>query len=251
MKVRYVEHRPDEWLVGVAGLTPEQNGIYRTVCDLIASTGGPIPIDDERLFRIIKARPSRIKRVINELLASHKLVIDDSKMSNKRVINELERANKRVINGSKLASKRWNINDLSDADRNARARKLKTKTKTKTKNERVEAPQPRRGTRLPTDFKVPQDWIRIGAECRAEASLPPINLDAEAAKFVDYWNAKAGKDGTKTDWLATWRNWCRIARATPSNWSVAINGHDSGFHTGPTEPPPTFEGFEFRTEKPH
>jgi hypothetical protein len=24
---------------------------------------------------------------------------------------------------------------------------------------------------------------------------------------VNYWTAKAGKDGTKTDWRATWRNW--------------------------------------------
>lgn len=30
-----------------------------------------------------------------------------------------------------------------------------------------------------------------------------------AHKFKDYWIAKAGKDATKADWLATWRNWIR------------------------------------------
>jgi hypothetical protein len=28
-------------------------------------------------------------------------------------------------------------------------------------------------------------------------------------KFRDYWIAKAGAGARKTDWLATWRNWCR------------------------------------------
>ena len=37
----------------------------------------------------------------------------------------------------------------------------------------------------------------------------------EAAKFADHWHAKAGRDATKADWLATWRNWCRNAVAAP------------------------------------
>lgn len=37
----------------------------------------------------------------------------------------------------------------------------------------------------------------------------------EAAKFADYWHGKSGKDATKVDWEATWRNWCRNARVTP------------------------------------
>ncbi|MGF6174728.1 hypothetical protein [Ensifer sp. 4252] len=39
---------------------------------------------------------------------------------------------------------------------------------------------------------------------------------AEFDKFRDYWNAKAGKDATKLDWPATWRNWLRNA-AKPRN----------------------------------
>lgn len=27
--------------------------------------------------------------------------------------------------------------------------------------------------------------------------------------FRDYWRAKAGKEGVKLDWEATWRNWVR------------------------------------------
>lgn len=31
----------------------------------------------------------------------------------------------------------------------------------------------------------------------------------EGQRFGDHWVGKTGKDATKLDWLATWRNWCR------------------------------------------
>jgi hypothetical protein len=46
----------------------------------------------------------------------------------------------------------------------------------------------------------------------ALAEYPPWTPDKvrrEAAAFRDHWCAKAGKEATKLDWLATWRNWCR------------------------------------------
>ncbi|MDK1386886.1 hypothetical protein QN224_15865 [Sinorhizobium sp. 8-89] len=62
----------------------------------------------------------------------------------------------------------------------------------------------RRATRLPEGF-VP-DWAFAAGEGfgRAEA-------EAEFEKFRDYWNAKAGREATKLDWPATWRNWIRNA----------------------------------------
>ncbi|WP_375663844.1 hypothetical protein [Bartonella sp. CL63NXGY] len=62
-----------------------------------------------------------------------------------------------------------------------------------------------RGCRLPTDFEPDYDFaIREG--------LPPERVKVEIAKFRDYWNAKAGKDASKRDWQATWRNWVRNSK---------------------------------------
>ena len=36
-------------------------------------------------------------------------------------------------------------------------------------------------------------------------------MGREAERFRDYWTGKAGKDGRKADWPATWRNWIRRA----------------------------------------
>ncbi|OWZ94546.1 hypothetical protein B9J07_08875 [Sinorhizobium sp. LM21] len=61
-----------------------------------------------------------------------------------------------------------------------------------------------RAMRLPEDFEP--DWgfaagLGFG---RAEAGV-------EFDKFRDYWRAKSGRDATKLDWAATWRNWMRSA----------------------------------------
>lgn len=61
--------------------------------------------------------------------------------------------------------------------------------------------------------RLPDDW-RPAREYLEAAKLIKPDLTQEwfiqvAHKFKDYWIAKAGKDATKTDWLATWRNWIR------------------------------------------
>lgn len=65
-----------------------------------------------------------------------------------------------------------------------------------------------RASRLPTDWVLPDDWRQWA---RAERS--DLDLDRAAASFADYWHGKAGKDGRKADWLATWRNWVRNERS--------------------------------------
>lgn len=63
-----------------------------------------------------------------------------------------------------------------------------------------------RATRIP-DGWTPSDELAqtMHAEC------PNVDQRAEHRKFVDYWTAKSGKDATKADWNATYRNWIRRA----------------------------------------
>lgn len=52
-----------------------------------------------------------------------------------------------------------------------------------------------------------QEW---GNWSKAEGMPVPM-IDAEMAKFRDYWKAVSGGKGCKADWPATWRNWSRRA----------------------------------------
>lgn len=65
-----------------------------------------------------------------------------------------------------------------------------------------------RGTRLPADFVLPDDWI---AFCKTER--PDLNPYETGRRFADYWRGVAGAKGRKADWLATWRNWVRNEKA--------------------------------------
>jgi hypothetical protein len=62
----------------------------------------------------------------------------------------------------------------------------------------------KRATRIPEPFIVTADMRAWAAE-----ETPGLKVDAVTKKFVDYWRAKSGKDATKRDWVATWRNWLR------------------------------------------
>jgi hypothetical protein len=60
-----------------------------------------------------------------------------------------------------------------------------------------------RGARL-TLSALPDDW-----RAWAKAQRADLDVDRVWDCFADYWRAKPGKDGVKSDWLATWRNWIR------------------------------------------
>jgi hypothetical protein len=69
-----------------------------------------------------------------------------------------------------------------------------------------------RGTRLPTDFEIPDDWISY---CQTER--PDLHPHKTFDAFKDYWIA--APKGTKLNWMATWRNWVRSQKADKSHES--------------------------------
>lgn len=68
-----------------------------------------------------------------------------------------------------------------------------------------------KGTRLPEDWELPEDWYAW-----AKQSRPEIDIRLEADKFKDYWLSKSGSNATKICWKRTWRNWIRSAFASRS-----------------------------------
>ncbi|TDS73419.1 hypothetical protein [Comamonas sp. JUb58] len=75
--------------------------------------------------------------------------------------------------------------------------------------EQSNAPSPKspRGTALRADWILPNDWKTWATKERGD-----LDVEVVADSFRDYWVAKPGKDGRKSDWQATWRNWVRNQR---------------------------------------
>jgi hypothetical protein len=65
----------------------------------------------------------------------------------------------------------------------------------------------KRATRLPDDWKPDREYW--DAAKLINNSMTQEWFVQVGHKFKDYWIAKSGKDATKADWLATWRNWVR------------------------------------------
>ena len=80
---------------------------------------------------------------------------------------------------------------------------LETERETEKETE-VEKKRGTKGSRLSTDFELPDSWTEF---CQTER--PDLNPQKVFDSFKDYWVAKAGAAGVKLDWTATWRNWVR------------------------------------------
>lgn len=63
-----------------------------------------------------------------------------------------------------------------------------------------------RGSRLPDGWRPDEAGRALASEL-----LGNSGARAELEKFTDFWRGKAGADGRKVDWDATWRNWVRHA----------------------------------------
>jgi len=96
-----------------------------------------------------------------------------------------------------------------------------TDTDTDTEQKKKEKASPA-GSRLPEDWTPPEDWLAW-----ARAEKPGINALQEADKFRDFWHSKAGKDGRKANWQATWRNWIRNSRPTNGYGNSGYVGNGS------------------------
>lgn len=85
---------------------------------------------------------------------------------------------------------------------------------------------PKRGSRLPVDWVLPDEWRAFATE----QGLAEADVDLEAAKFMDHFHARAGPNGVKLDWFATWRNWIRNAEKYQPKPRVAKQSpHDKAF----------------------
>lgn len=85
-----------------------------------------------------------------------------------------------------------------------------------------DTPTRKKGTRLQPEWKPTKATIQA-----MKTERPDVNLQTEHRKFIDYWTAKTGRDATKLDWDATWRNWIRNAKPTQHN-GTTISKTDQG-----------------------
>jgi hypothetical protein len=100
------------------------------------------------------------------------------------------------------------VSDVTLPSRDAVVTAQDTDTDTEIERKKLKLlPKEKRGTRIPEDFEP-------DSSCHALAEKLLFDIpesQTEFDKFMDYWRSKPGKDGTKLDWQATFKNWLRNA----------------------------------------
>jgi hypothetical protein len=133
----------------------------------------------------------------------------------------------RSESGSVGNHKRWHVaRGITDpeCDHCSDPKQIAKPSQTRSQNDRKTSPETETeidtatnvavlGARIPRNSgratRIPQPWIIDEAmkDWAVERGMQPQWVLRENEKFENYWLAKPGKDGTKTDWRATWRNW--------------------------------------------
>lgn len=101
---------------------------------------------------------------------------------------------------------------------------LETETETYKQEAEKRESKPRaktaQGTRLPSDALLESEYVKAAMSTRPEWLYPKVQAVFE--EFKDYWIAQPGAKGRKTDWIATWRNWCRREKGFNSNQQPSV-----------------------------
>ena len=93
----------------------------------------------------------------------------------------------------------------------------------------AQAPPSKRGTRIPDDFA---ENITPEMVAWAKQRCPHVDGRLETEKFVNYWQAKGGRDACKLDWVKTWKNRMLDVEQQASRGRPSSNGR------GPDRGPP-------------
>jgi hypothetical protein len=117
-------------------------------------------------------------------------------------------------------------NSLAEREQDAMPEKEVEEEAELEEEERQSKVRTSRGHRLPGDAALTELWV---AEAKAiRPDLEQQALGAIFAEFRDYWIAQPGQKGTKTDWIATWRNWVRREKGfKPSLATRPLNGRQA------------------------
>lgn len=211
MSLPYFLMFPDDFEADTAHLTLAEDGAYNRLLRLCWRTPGcSLPHEEAWIMRKMRALTDADIAVVRVVLDEF-FRVEKGRIFNPRLREEWVKANeaheRRVRSGSKGgAAKALKNNDPAASNAKAMLKQpepypLREKEEPNGSSKK----QISRGSRLPRDWQLPRPW----GQWAVDAGMAETRVRSEAEVFRDYWIAKPGKDGTKLDWEATWRNWIK------------------------------------------
>lgn len=202
--------------------------LWLTVYSRKNETDGDVPLFVARKQSF--ASPSRFKHLIGTLVGTGLVRVEGGVLTLERYADHNEtkaevgarkeearlrkqKSRNRVVTlTSKVQSRVTGVGQVRDGDCDRRVRHT-TETETETETDlkpssvplEVRSPKgsPKAGSRLTESYQPTDETLQ---QCRLLGHSSPQDL---VPGFIDYWIAKTGKDASKLNWEATFRNWVR------------------------------------------
>lgn len=205
--MNYYKRHLGDYAKNTRTLTTYEHGVYNLVLDLYYTDESPVSTEDA--YAVCRADSAKEKASVDRVLSKF-FRLDGDVWQHDRVNEEIEKYQEKAEKNRAIGS----LGGKQKAKRNASEtleKRLANDTPShkplaisQEKEEKQASPS---GSRLPADWQLPDDWRAWAASERQD-----LNIAVVAADFADFWHAKPGKDGRKTDWQATWRRWVRNQR---------------------------------------
>lgn len=216
--MHYYQHHIGDFIKDTANLNDHQIATYMRMLWGYYTDESPFEDDCESIAFAYRSDEKTVR-----LLLKHYFILGEDGWRHSRCDREIADYKSKAEKARASANARWkNANALpTQNERNTGASDSDANQEPRTKNqEPKEKPFPSpNGSRLPDDWTPPEEWLAW-----ARTEKPGINALQEADKFKDFWHGKAGKDGRKANWQATWRNWIRNARVGNGFTGYSNNG---------------------------
>lgn len=231
--MNFYKHYIGDFQRDTGHLSLTERGAYRALLDAHYASEKPLPTVDSELCRLVGAfedfERQAIKRVLREFWqlteagwVNKRAQIEIEKMAHQRDINR--EIGKRGGRPKKTESVTEPITESVSESKPNRNPIQTPDTRHQTKSlERAPRASPR-GARLPTDWGLSDEAKEFAKGLR-------LDPDAVLARFRDYWISQPGAKGVKTNWDATWRNWCR----NEAERGTSKQAFNPKFVTGPAE----------------
>ena len=192
--MHFYPHHIGDFLKDTSSLTPEESYYYLRLIWLYYDTEKPLPDDVNALAFKIGARGK--EDCIRTLIQIYFRYDSDLKShTHQRIDAEIRKYQGKAASAKRANQIRWGSEKDVKSDLKSDADQIPTKNQEPRARER-------RATRLSADWEPSDDLIAF-----ARKERPDLNLRTTVMSFMNYWQAKSGKDATKLDWDKTFKNW--------------------------------------------
>lgn len=210
----------DAYIADTQHLTNEEHGVYLQLLMFAWRTPTcSLPDDDKRLAIMVGVTPriwARLKPTVMAFWSLEKGQWKQKKLTRERKYVERMQEQKRAAGiasakAKSLKSKETGSTAVPTAKPTERQQNANTHTHTHLDPPNPSGSPPPKVGKQKMATRLSSDWtLNESAICYARKSgLTEGEMKNEADRFRDYWIAKSGRDATKLDWNATWRNWIR------------------------------------------